>query len=549
MKYLRYLSIIAILFCVSIGSQEKDIIQEIKESDEEDLVTKIKSLPKNKDAVKKFEKYLEKEYTPKVAIAYAYLLKTVEEKYFEAWKKLLAVLKGVTAKDNPDTKLVKAGAEIAMEISDVMLAEDEESAVKEKLTELFDKVSEPFGLIYLARAYQNMFIGEIRGINEIKKVLTESPNEEAQFWAAIHLVELDIIDEPMISRVLQQVANNTKHPLEKRKLAESYLNIIRLKKKLEDSGSVIPTPTTPTSKGNGKFRKIEKLMDIIMKHYAYKNELKEGEKTLIEACAKGIGDSLDLYSGYMDLSQVRRLTESVRMVYGGIGAVVSMRDGWLTIEQPVYNGPAYKAGLRTRDRIIKVGNEYTRGKTLEELVSKLKGPPGTSVTITVMRAGWEKEKEFTITREIINMGTVKYDLISQKIGYFKIVSFSDSTPVEFLRGLKELKKQAKDNLEIVIFDVRNNSGGYLDSVLKLLNYFIPANKIILTAKGDKKIAEIQEEDANFFEIKTSFEEGVFVKNIYANDRVEKVAFKHIYVLVDDGSKDNTWQALQNFKNK
>lgn len=518
-------------------SKGKDVVGQIKDVDINELVVKIKSLPKDAKTLKSFDAEIEKEYNPKVAIAYAYLLKAVEEKYLKAWKKLLAVLKSVITKEDMDIKLARAGAQIALEMSDSAFTEEEETVIKEKLSEIFEKNTDPFVSIYLGRAYQNIFVGDIKGINELRKVLTETPDEEARFWAAVHLVELDIIDEPQITTTMEKVINSKDQSPEKKKLAEFVLNTVRLKKKLEDKGESVPPPTTkPTSFRSNKFKKIEQIIDVITKHYAYKENIKESD--LIEACARGIGDSLDAFSGYMDINQTKRLTESVNMRYAGIGAVVSMRDGWLTIEQLIYNGPAYRAGLRAKDRIIKVEEEYTKGKTLEELVGKLKGIPGTPVKVTVIRAGWEKEKEFTIIREIINMGTVKFDLISPEIAYFKIISFGGDTVSEFLDGFKKLNKQSKDKLKAVIFDVRDNSGGYLDSVLKLLNYFVPAGKVILTAKGDKKIAQAEEdeiEDEEFFAIKTTEENGVFVKHMYANDRVKKIEFKNIYVLVDEGT--------------
>ncbi len=515
--------------------KDKDVVEQIKDVDVGELVIRIKSLTKNENTLKKFESAIEKEYNPRVAIAYAYLLKNVQQKYLDAWKKLLAVVKAILSQETVDVKLGRAAAEIALEISDSTFTEEEETVIKDKLNEILEKNSDPFITIYVARAYQNLFIGDIRGINEIKKVLKESSDEDAKFWAAVHLVELDIIDEPLITTIMEKVAGSKDQSAEKKKLAEFVLNAIRLKRKLEDRGeSLTPPPTTkPTSYEKDKFKKIDKLINIITKHYAYKENLKE--KDLIEACAKGIGDSLDAYSNYMDIQQTRRLTETVNMRYAGIGAVVSMRDGWLTIEQLIYNGPAYKAGLRGRDRIIKVEGEYTKGKTIEELVAKLKGIPGTKVNVHVIRAGWDKEKEFTITREIINMGTVKFDLISPEIAYFKIISFGSDTEDEFLEGVKKLKKLSKGKLQAVIFDLRDNSGGYLDSVLKLLNYFIPAGKAILIAKGDKEIGRAEDEDKEFFEVETTQEGDVYVKTIYANDKVEKFNFKNMYVLIDDGT--------------
>jgi carboxyl-terminal processing protease len=556
-KWIIAVSIFSLLLLAQPQEAKKqDPLEELKSCNIEELVGKIKQLSQEsilgapttpstfprarrteqskeglQDLIKKVEEALQKEFNLRLAIAYSYFLKVSDiEKGYEAWKKLLAAIKTIITKENIEPQLPKVAGEIALEISDTPLKESEEASLKEKFIDIFDLNTDPYISIFLGRAYQNLFTGDSKGIEQIKKVLNGNYDEEARMWAAINLIELDILDEASIPTVLDSVANNKQAKPEKRKLAQAYLNLLRLKRKLEDKES---TPPVPPTTFDDKFRKIERMIRIIKNHYVDKEKVKE--KDLIEACAKGIGDTLDAYSAYLDSNQTKKLTESVNMRYAGIGAVVSTRDGWLTIEQVLFNGPAYKVGLRSRDRIIKVDDEYTKGKTIEELVSKLKGFPGTKVRVLVVRAGWQKEKEFIITREVINMGTVKADLISPKVAYFRIYSFGDTTVKEFLTELSKLKKQIQNDFEVVIIDVRDNAGGYLDSVLKLLNYFIPAGKPILIAKGDEKVAEVQEEDQDFFQVYTDKEGNLTVKTVYANDKVEKLNFKNVYILVDDGT--------------
>ena len=207
-------------------------------------------------------------------------------------------------------------------------------------------------------------------------------------------------------------------------------------------------------------------------------------KKLLTAAAKGIAGSLDRFSEYEDEESKKRAQESISMKYGGIGAYVNMRDNYLTIERPMYGQPAYKAGIRSLDRITEIEGESTRSKNLEELVNKLKGDPGTPVKIKIYRRGWVKEQERTIIREIVNVATARYSILPGNIGYLSITSFAANTGKEAAKCIQEMKFQS---VKAIIIDVRGNPGGLLRTVNEIVDLFIEKDKTIVTTRDKNGI--------------------------------------------------------------
>jgi carboxyl-terminal processing protease len=209
-------------------------------------------------------------------------------------------------------------------------------------------------------------------------------------------------------------------------------------------------------------------------------------KKLISAAAAGVGGSLDRFTMYEDEQQTKRSMENMTSKYGGIGAYVSMRNDYLTIERPMYGQPAYNAGIRALDRITEVEGESTRGKTLEYLITKLKGDPGTIVKVKVYRRGWVKERDYTIKRAIVNVATAHYEILPGNIGYLSITSFSSNTADETKQCLDEMKKKS---VKSIIVDVRGNPGGLLTSVTGIVDFFIESDKVIVTTRDRTRVVE------------------------------------------------------------
>jgi carboxyl-terminal processing protease len=195
---------------------------------------------------------------------------------------------------------------------------------------------------------------------------------------------------------------------------------------------------------------------------------------------KGFIASLgDPYSTYYTADEYKALMESSSGVYYGIGASVSQdaKTGIITIVKPFVTGPAYKAGIKPGDIISKVNGEEVTGMDLSEVVSKMKGKTGTKVKIGIIREGEKDPLEFTVTRKKIEVPTIEYKMLSNKIGYIAITEFDKITVDQFDAAVDDLEKQ---KMKALIVDVRNNPGGMLDSVVSILDRILPPKLLVYT---------------------------------------------------------------------
>lgn len=207
---------------------------------------------------------------------------------------------------------------------------------------------------------------------------------------------------------------------------------------------------------------------------------------------KGFMSSLeDPYSTYYTKEEYTSLMESSSGVYHGIGASVSqdVKTGIITIVKPFEGGPAYKAGVLPGDILFKVEDEEVTGVDLSEVVSKMKGVEGTKVNISVLREGKTDPIDFKIVRQEINVPTIEHKMLADKIGYIIITEFDEITVKQFISAVDELEKAGMKGL---IVDVRNNPGGLLDSVVKILDRLLPKGLIVYT---EDKYGNRLEEDA------------------------------------------------------
>ena len=203
------------------------------------------------------------------------------------------------------------------------------------------------------------------------------------------------------------------------------------------------------------------------------------EVKLINNAIKGMVSSLDPHSSYMTKSEYKELKIMTTGKFGGLGMVVTMKDGVLTIVSPIEDTPAYKAGIKAGDIIIKINGESTIGMTLDQAVKKLRGKPGTKVKLTILREGATKPIEFVITRAIIHVKSVKYKKYGN-IGYIKIIQFQDGTTKELKKALKKLGK-----IDGLVLDLRNDPGGLLKEAIGVCDLFIKKG-VIVSIRGRKK---------------------------------------------------------------
>lgn len=204
-------------------------------------------------------------------------------------------------------------------------------------------------------------------------------------------------------------------------------------------------------------------------------------KDLIYGALKGLLSSLDAHSQFLDPDDYKDLKTETQGKFGGLGIEITIKDSLLTIITPIEDTPAWKAGLKAGDRIVKIEKDLTRDMTLDDAVKKLRGDPGTKVHITILR---EKEgliKDFTITREVIHVIDIKAPhIIDEHIGYIRLTEFREDSYKEFYQALKKLIEKGADSL---IVDLRNNPGGLLNVAIKISENFLPAGKTIVSTKG------------------------------------------------------------------
>ncbi|MBU6139976.1 MAG: S41 family peptidase [Proteobacteria bacterium] len=203
------------------------------------------------------------------------------------------------------------------------------------------------------------------------------------------------------------------------------------------------------------------------------------DRQLAEAAASGILSSLDPHSSYLNEDSLKEMQVQTKGEFGGLGVEITIEASVVKVVSPIEGTPAFKVGLKTGDYITKVDGKNVIGLSIEEVVKKLRGKPGTSVKITVLRKGEKAPLEKTITREIIKVRAVKSAKFKD-IAYIKINTFSEQA----YAGLEsELKKLKDKNLKGLVLDLRNNPGGLLDQSVKISDAFLNKGKLVVSIKG------------------------------------------------------------------
>jgi carboxyl-terminal processing protease len=208
---------------------------------------------------------------------------------------------------------------------------------------------------------------------------------------------------------------------------------------------------------------------------------------LIHSALKGMVGSLDPHSEFMDADDYQQLQDDTEGQFGGLGLVVAMKNNFITVVAPMDDSPGYRAGILSGDRIVKIDGKSVDNVSLTDAVKKLRGQPGTEVSVTVQRPSSGALKDYKLTRAVISMDMVKdingkkiFPLGADKIGYVRITQFGDQTSEELEAALNRLKKQG---MEALIIDLRWNPGGLLDEAVNVCEKFLPRGQIVVTTEG------------------------------------------------------------------
>jgi len=202
------------------------------------------------------------------------------------------------------------------------------------------------------------------------------------------------------------------------------------------------------------------------------------DKEIIYGAIKGITLSLDPYSSFLTPEMYKELEVETTGEFGGLGIEITIKDSYLTIVAPIEDTPAYRAGLKSGDRILKINGEPTKDLSLMEAVKRLRGPKGTKVTLTIWREGVPKPFDVTITRDIIKIKSVKDADLGEGYVYIKIKNFQEDTSGEVRRAIE--KYYNKSPINGLILDLRNNPGGLLSEAIKVSDLFLREGLIVYT---------------------------------------------------------------------
>ena len=221
------------------------------------------------------------------------------------------------------------------------------------------------------------------------------------------------------------------------------------------------------------------VLDKINKEYVEEVD----QSDTMDAAINGVLQSLDPYSSYMSPKNLEEMQTETKGEFGGLGIEVGMEAGVVKVISPLDNSPAEREGVKAGDYIVKINDTQVQGKTLNEAVELMRGPVGSTLEITVRRVGLRKSLVFNITREIIQVASVKSEVLDEKIGYIRLTSFNENSDDQIKKKIKEFKKNKK--IEGYILDLRNNPGGLLGQAIKISDFFLDDGEIVST-KGRKK---------------------------------------------------------------
>ncbi|MBK1722095.1 peptidase S41 [Thiocystis violacea] len=214
------------------------------------------------------------------------------------------------------------------------------------------------------------------------------------------------------------------------------------------------------------------------------------DKALIESAIRGMLAGLDPHSSYLDGEEYRDLQVGTSGEFGGLGIEVGLEDGFVKIIAPIDDTPAQRAGLQSGDMIIRIDEKPVKGLSLNEAVKLMRGKPGTSIQLTIMRGTDQKPFEVTVERAIIQVASVKSRILAPGYGYVRLTHFQSHTTDDMLKAIAELKKTNEGELKGLVLDLRNNPGGVLNSAVGVSDAFLTEGQIVYT-QGRVKNSEMQ----------------------------------------------------------
>nr|WP_316369795.1 S41 family peptidase [Candidatus Thiodiazotropha sp. CDECU1] len=204
------------------------------------------------------------------------------------------------------------------------------------------------------------------------------------------------------------------------------------------------------------------------------------DEVLLENAIRGMVSGLDPHSNYLDADDYKELQVGTKGEFGGLGIEVGMEDGFVKVISPIDDTPAQRAGVRSGDLIVRLDDTPVKGLSLNEAVALMRGKPGTSLELTIVRKGEEKPLKITVVRDVIRVVSIKSRLLDDRFAYLRISQFQANTTSDMLKSLDRLKSEVEGPLMGMVLDLRNNPGGVLNSAVSVSDAFLESGLIVYT---------------------------------------------------------------------
>lgn len=283
-----------------------------------------------------------------------------------------------------------------------------------------------------------------------------------------------------------------------------------------DTGSPLPIE---------ELRAFTEVFGRIKKDYV---EAVEDKKLLTEAI-NGMLSGLDPHSAYLDADAFQELQVGTQGEFGGLGIEVGMEEGFVKVVSPIVDTPAYRAGIKPGDLIVKLDETPVKGMTLTDAIKRMRGKPNTPITLTVMRKGESKPLVVTLMRAIIKVQSVKHKLIEPDFGYVRVTQFQEHTGETLAKAINSLYEENKQALKGLVLDLRNDPGGLLNGAVAVSAAFLPKDALVVYTDGRSDDAKMKLTASSENYLRGSFKEDYLKKLPPAVKSVPMV------VLVNGGS--------------
>jgi len=254
------------------------------------------------------------------------------------------------------------------------------------------------------------------------------------------------------------------------------------------------------------------------------------DKTLINEALNGMLSGLDPHSSFLDIDQTKDLQQGTTGEFGGLGIEVGMEDGFVLVISPIEDTPAYKAGLKSGDLIMKLDSTAVKGLTLNDAVKLMRGKPGSTITLQILRKGVDAPFDLKVTRAQIKTKSVKAKLVEPNYAYIRITQFQEKTGEDLAKSLKKLRVENKFAFNGIILDMRNNPGGLLNSSVAVSAAFLKEGDLVVYTEGrapDSKM-NLTTSPQNF--VRNNPEKNNFLKDLPAD-----IKDTPMVVLINNGS--------------